>query len=179
MGHMRKVEEDQSNQLKRCYLPHHAVLKESSTTTKLRVVFDASCKTSNGISLNDALFVGPVIQRDLRAIILRCRTYQVMIVADIEKMFRQINIDPKDAPLQSILWRADENENLATYELSTVTYGTKPAPFLATRTLKQLASDERERYPLAAKAVEEDMYIDDLITGTDDVNTAIDLRRQM
>ncbi|XP_055633100.1 uncharacterized protein LOC129773511 [Toxorhynchites rutilus septentrionalis] len=178
MGHMRKVEEDQSNQLKRCYLPHHAILKESSTTTKLRIVFDASCKTSNGISLNDALFVGPVIQRDLRAILLRCRTYQVMIVADIEKMFRQINIDPKDAPLQSILWRADENENLATYELSTVTYGTKPAPFLATRTLKQLASDERERYPLAAKAVEEDMYIDDLITGTDDVNTAIELRRQ-
>ena len=43
------------------YMPMHAVKKEASTTTKLRVVFDASMKTSSGVSLNDVLMVGPTI----------------------------------------------------------------------------------------------------------------------
>ncbi|XP_062538645.1 uncharacterized protein LOC134206917 [Armigeres subalbatus] len=69
-----------------CYLPHHAVFKLDSTTTKLSVVFDASCKTSSGVSLNDALIVGPVIQDDLISITLRFRLLSVAIVADVEKM---------------------------------------------------------------------------------------------
>uniref|UniRef100_A0A1B0DP93 Peptidase aspartic putative domain-containing protein n=1 Tax=Phlebotomus papatasi TaxID=29031 RepID=A0A1B0DP93_PHLPP len=37
------------------YLPHHAVFKADSSTTKTRVVFDASCKTTSGVSLNQIL----------------------------------------------------------------------------------------------------------------------------
>lgn len=44
-----------------CYLPVHGVVKESSTTTKLRPVFDASTKTTSGASLNDTLLPGPFI----------------------------------------------------------------------------------------------------------------------
>ncbi|XP_055633439.1 uncharacterized protein LOC129773811 [Toxorhynchites rutilus septentrionalis] len=178
LGHMRKVEKV-SGEVQRCYLPHHPVVKEASTTTKLRVVFDASCKTSTGVSLNDGLLVGPVIQEDLRSIIIRCRTKQIMLVADVEKMFRQINVCPKDKSLQSILWRFSPDDEPETYELGTVTYGTQPAPFLATRTLKQLAMDEGSRFPLAARAVCEDVYMDDIITGTDEVMSAIELRIQL
>lgn len=46
------------------FIPHHAVLKASSSTTKLRVVFDASRKSSSGSSLNDILMIGPTIQDD-------------------------------------------------------------------------------------------------------------------
>lgn len=173
LGHMRKVEGDALNVSKRCYLPHHPVVKEASTTTKVRVVFDASCKT-----LNNTLLVGPVIQQDLRTIVLRSRTRQVMVVADAEKMYQQINMDEADIPLQSTLWRFETGEEVETYELTTVTYGTKPAPFLATRTLKQLAVDERERYPLAAQAVDEDIYMDDVISGADDIETAVELQKQ-
>lgn len=76
------------------YLPHHGVIKESSLTTKLRVVFDASCKSSSGISLNDALMVGPAIQQDLFSIVTRFRTHQYALSADITKMYRQIWVDP-------------------------------------------------------------------------------------
>jgi len=66
LGHMEQVEDDQINDKEeRYYLPHHVVFKEASTSTRLRVVFDASCKTSNGVSLNDILLKGPVLQDDL------------------------------------------------------------------------------------------------------------------
>ncbi|XP_062557788.1 uncharacterized protein LOC134222645 [Armigeres subalbatus] len=179
MGHMRKIDQATQATVQRCYLPHHSVVKEASTTTKVRVVFDASCKTASGVSLNDVLLVGPVIQEDLRSIILRSRTRQIMLVSDVEKMFRQINICEADRPLQCILWRSSPIEEVGAYELNTVTYGTKPAPFLATRTVKQLAQDEKTRFPLAARAAEEDVYMDDIITGADDVATAAILQRQL
>ncbi|XP_062713603.1 uncharacterized protein LOC134290470 [Aedes albopictus] len=179
LGHMRRVDVASDQETSRCYLPHHPVVKESSTTTKVRVVFDASCKTSTGVSLNDVLLVGPVIQDDLRAIILRSRTKQILMVADVEKMFRQIRIDQKDLPLQNILWRKDFNDRAETYELCTVTYGTKPAPYLATRTLQQLALDEHERFPMAARATMEDVYMDDVLTGEDEIETAKELRIQL
>ncbi|XP_058837430.1 uncharacterized protein LOC131693535 [Topomyia yanbarensis] len=179
LGHMSKVDNVSAGSVKRCYLPHHPVVKESSTTTKVRVVFDASCKTSSGVSLNDVLLVGPVIQEDLRSIILRSRTKQIMLVSDVEKMFRQINVSPQDRPLQCILWRATPTDKIDTYELNTVTYGTKPAPFLATRTIQQLAVDEENHFPLAARALTEDTYMDDVITGADEVDTALKLRKQL
>ncbi|XP_053697263.1 uncharacterized protein LOC128744354 [Sabethes cyaneus] len=179
LGHMRRVPDEDVTKIQRFYLPHHPVVKDSSSTTRVRVVFDASCKSSSGVSLNDALLAGPVVQEDLRSIILRCRTRLVLLVADVEKMFRQINIDKTDAPLQSILWRSTTDSPPATYELSTVTYGTKSAPFLATRTLKQLALDEGKRFPLAAAAVMKDFYVDDVITGTDDAEQAKELRCQL
>lgn len=50
------------------YLPHHAIFKDTSDTTKIRVLFDASCKSSNGKSLNDLIAVGPTVQDDLFSI---------------------------------------------------------------------------------------------------------------
>lgn len=178
LDHMRKIEGEPGTE-KRCFLPHHPVIKEASTTTKVRVVFDASCKTSTGLSLNDVLLAGPVIQQDLRAIIIRCCTMQILLVADAEKMFRQIFVHRIDRPFQSILWRSSPSEEVGIYELNTVTYGTRPAPFLATRTLQQLATDEGSRYPLAAKAIIEDTYMDDVITGCDNLEEAKELQVQL
>jgi len=85
LGHMEKINDSELNE-PGYYLPHHPVFKCTSLTTKLRVVFDASCKTSTGISLNDTLMVGPVLQPDLLYIILKFRVWQFVMVADIEKM---------------------------------------------------------------------------------------------
>ncbi|GFU33927.1 integrase catalytic domain-containing protein [Trichonephila clavipes] len=66
-----------------------------------------------------------------------------------------------DKKTKRILWRENMDEPIKTLELSTVTYGTTSAPFLATRTLKQLALDEAENFPLGSSVVMSDMYIDD------------------
>ena len=47
------------------YPPMHVVCKESSTTTKIRAVFDASAAASTGISLNSTLVVGPTVDPPL------------------------------------------------------------------------------------------------------------------
>jgi tRNA U34 2-thiouridine synthase MnmA/TrmU len=73
-------------------MPHHFVIKPDSTTTKLRVVFDTSAKTSIGLSLNDALKVGATVQQELFEIIVRFRKHQNAFTADIT-MYRQVRID--------------------------------------------------------------------------------------
>ncbi|XP_062708860.1 uncharacterized protein LOC134288330 [Aedes albopictus] len=169
LGHMKEVEGD-AEEVRRYFLPHHAVLKPDSTTTKLRVVFDASCQTSTGVSLNDALMVGPVVQDDLSSICLRFRTHRIAVNADIAKMYRMIRVQPQDYLLQSIKWRNDPSEPLRTYELTTVTYGTSSVPYLATKCLQRLAEDGKASHPVASEVIEKDFYVDDMLTGVDTVD---------
>lgn len=175
LKHMRLVEEkkdSQNNISTVSYLPHHAVTKLDSLTTKVRVVFDASAKSKTGLSLNDILAVGPTIQDDLFSIIVRFRTHNYVLSADITKMYRQILVDETQTPLQRILWRDNPNESIQTYELLTVTYGTSPAPYLATKCLQQLANIESNNFPLGAPIVLRDFYVDNLLTGASTIKDA-------
>ncbi|XP_017797085.1 PREDICTED: uncharacterized protein LOC108578295, partial [Habropoda laboriosa] len=161
------------------YLPHHAVRKESSATTKIQVVFDASAKGTTGISLNDALLTGPTIQDTLFSILLRFRSHTYVITADIEKMYRQIKVHHDDRKFQKILWRESMDKPIKTFELNTVTYGTASAPFLAVRCLRQLAEDESKDLPIAAKIFKGDFYVDDLLTGASSLEAAFEARDQI
>ncbi|XP_026671887.1 uncharacterized protein LOC113464700 [Ceratina calcarata] len=177
LGHMKQTINEIQNE--GFYLPHHAVLKLDSATTKLRVVFDASARSTSGFSLNDILLTGPTIQNTLFNIILRFRTHQYVFTADIEKMFRQIKVHSDDTKYQKILWRDSIDESVKAFNLETVTYGTACAPFLAVRTLKQLATDEEHLFPRAAKIFTRDFYVDDLLTGTSDFEDALQLRNEL
>lgn len=117
-------------------IPHHGILRESSTTTKLRVVFNASSPTTSGVSCNDIQMVGPTVQDDLLSILLRFRQHRCVLSADVEKMYRQIVVHPSDRHLQHVLWRDSYDEPIKKFVLNTVTYGTSSAPFLATRCLR-------------------------------------------
>ncbi|XP_068914687.1 uncharacterized protein [Tenebrio molitor] len=158
------------------FLPHHSVVKESSVSTKLRLVFDASAKTSNGVSLNDKLMVGPVVQQDLFAIITRFRLHNIVISADITKMYRQIQLDKEDRKYQRILWRRDPSHPVQVYELNTVTYGMASSSYLATRCIQQVALEEGSNNPEAQRSIMQDTYVDDLLTGAKTVREARALR---
>lgn len=164
LGHMREVTNTTSSKLP-YYMPHHAIIKPTSTSTKCRVVFDASMKSSSGVSLNNVLMVGPTVQSELLAILIRFRFHKIVMVADITKMYRQVQVQESDVHLQRILWRSSMEEEIKTYELTTVTYGTSSAPFLATRCLNQISIDISESHPVESEIVLKDFYVDDLMTG--------------
>ncbi|KAJ8708891.1 hypothetical protein PYW08_010273 [Mythimna loreyi] len=94
-------------------------------------------------------------------------------------MFRQIWVHPEDQPLQKIVWRDSPSQKIQEYQLTTVTYGTKAAPFLAMMTLRQLAVDERDKFPEAAKVIEESFYMDDLVHGTCCLSAAQQLQQDL
>ncbi|XP_033317511.1 uncharacterized protein LOC117215221 [Bombus bifarius] len=177
LGHMTKINTDHATD-HGYYLPHHGVIKESSDTTKLRVVFDGSASSTTGVSLNDALHTGPKLREDLRNILLRFRSFQYVLTGDIEKMYRQFILRPEDRPYQKILWRADSGE-IETYRLNTVTFGLSAAPYLAIRCLKQLAEDEGPRFPRAAQILRRDFYVDDALTGADTKDEALSVRNDL
>jgi hypothetical protein len=133
---MEPVTEGVTTPFQPVYIQHHAVIKESSSTTKLRVVFNASCQTRNGTTLNDHLLVGPKLQQDLPVIVARWRQWRYVYTADIAKMLRQILVEPTDADFQRTFWRLNLESPLRHYRLRTVN-GLAPAPYLAMRILQQ------------------------------------------
>lgn len=146
------------------FLCHHAVFKDSSESTKIRVVFDGSAPTSSGYSVNDILLVGPNMQDSLFSILIRARQYKYLLTGDVEKMYRQCLINRGgDRNLQLILWREDEKRPIKTLRLNTITYGMASSSYLSTRCLWQLGEECSD--PTIKQIIQHDFYIDDLITG--------------
>nr|XP_041632345.1 uncharacterized protein LOC121502707 [Drosophila kikkawai] len=142
----------------------NVLFKPESATTKVRVVFNASSPSSNGNSLNDILYPGPVLQSDLTLQILKWRTFKFVFNADITKMYRQILLSQEHTPFQRILFRNGQGD-ISDFELQTVTFGVNCAPFLALRTLQQLSDDVNAQYPRASHIISNYMYVDDVLAG--------------
>ncbi|XP_043947289.2 uncharacterized protein LOC122817906 [Drosophila biarmipes] len=174
LGHMREVPPEDVAAGNQFFLPHHPV-----PGRKLRVVFDGSFRDANGKALNDTLFTGPSIQRDLFSVCLRFRMYKYAFSADIVKMFRQIWVNERHRNYQKIVWIEDPSDPIKHFQLCTVTYGTSCAPFLAVRVLEQLAVDHRDEYPIASKILLEDFYVDDVLTGSNSEDELLRNRNEL
>lgn len=178
-GHMSLVPQKDFRFSSAYYIPHHAVFKEQTSSSKIRVVFDASLRDIQGVSLNDTLFVGPKLQRDIFALLLSFRIFSYVFVCDIKQMYRQINVHPEFWNFQRILWRFSPSEPLQEYFLRTVVYGVSSSPYLALRTLHELATQEEASFPRAAQAIRRQFYIDDGLIGSHDLESALSLQSEL
>lgn len=86
------------------YMPHREVIRETSTTTRLRVMFDVSSHDVGCTSVNDQLETGPKLHPDLLDIVIRFRMNTVILVADIQKAFLQIGINEADLDAHRFMW---------------------------------------------------------------------------
>lgn len=161
------------------YLPMHAVRKEQSTTTKIRAVFDASAKSSSGVSLNDTLLVGPTVHSSLIDVLLYFRTHRIALTTDVSKMYRAVELATADKDLHRFVWRSKPSDPLLDYRMTRVTFGVSASSFAANMSVKQNALDFEMEYPQAAEAVKTSFYVDDGLTGADSVDQAIQLQGQL
>ena len=161
------------------YLPMNAVFKASSTSTKIRVVFDASCKTSTDVSLNDILEAGPTLHPNLDQILIRFRQYKVALSGDIGKMYREVSLSQPDRQLHRFLWREQPDQLIRSYCMNRVTFGVTSSPYVAVRALQQTAADFSTPGSMASQHVYQSFYVDDLLAGADSKEEAITLYNEL
>ncbi|KAL0851644.1 hypothetical protein ABMA28_007416 [Loxostege sticticalis] len=159
------------------YIPHHAVTHPDKPMP--RIVLDASAVTHTGLSLNDVLHTGPNLLADLFLLLLDFRLFPVAMTADIKKMYLQIEVPHEHRKYLRILHRFNQNDLIRTFQFNRVPFGLKSSPFLAMRTVRQLAQDMRPHFPDAATVAESKLYMDDLVHSIADESSAIRLSREL
>lgn len=115
------------------YMPHRPVVKETSNSTKVRPVFDASASGYNGISLNDCLLKGPSLNPDLVEVMIRLRRWPIALTADVTKAFLQLCVKRRDRDVHCFLLR-DEDE-IKYMRFLRVPFGNTASPFLLNATI--------------------------------------------
>lgn len=101
---------------KEFYLPHKAIVRETATTTKLRVVYDAYARASNDSpSLNECLNSGPPPFNRLGDVLVRQRAYPVAVSGDIRQGFLEIKIREAERDALRFHWRSTEDEEISIY----------------------------------------------------------------
>ena len=114
------------------YLPHEEVVKEERSTTKLRIVFEACAK----MSLNDVLYKEPCLSADLYSLLLKFCVHPVVLTADIEKAYLQININEEHRDYLRFLWyRNLKEESIIRYRFTRVIFGVTSSQFLLNGTV--------------------------------------------
>ena len=177
-GYIRLIDHE-SEPGKGWHLPHFPIVKPSSTTTKTRIVFDASAKVE-GVSLNDAIHAGRELQGDLFEVLLRFRNESVALVWDITQMCLQIELPEHDRPYHRFLWRdLDQSAPPQIYEFNRVVFGINASPFLAQFVSQEHARQHAAHYPLAADVVLKSAYMDDGVTFFIDEDTGKETYHQL
>lgn len=88
------------------HLAHHAVVRRDKSTSKLRIVYDASAK-SRGPSLNECLYTGPKFGQSIFDIVIRFRLQRIALAGDIEKAFLMLSMNERDRESLRFLWVVD------------------------------------------------------------------------
>ncbi|XP_045023784.1 uncharacterized protein LOC123468396 [Daphnia magna] len=158
------------------YLPHHPVYRTDKATTKIRPVFDGAARSKYGPSLNDVLETGPNLNPDLLSVLMRFRMNQIAWIADIEKAFLNIALQPEDA--EAVRFYGQENRKNPTPISSRtngkgVPFGLSSSPFLLRVTINKHFLSVKSRFSTTVEQIEEQLYVDDYLGGADNVPTAI------
>ena len=157
------------------YLPHHAVIRTDKSTTKLRIVYDASARADGSPSLNECLHVGPKFNQKLLDILIRFQAHCVAVTADIEKAFLVVSIEENDRDALRFLWVHNVQENpprIRPLRFTRVVFGVSSSPFLLNATIRHHLEQYRKSHPDLIQHLLDSFYVDDLTTGADSEEAA-------
>ena len=180
-GYSRELTEEEIDEIDKgesYFIPHHAVIKESRESTKVRIVFNASDPDKNGNSLNSCLLPGPGLHPDIGGVLIRFRAHEVALSGDIEKMFLQTKVNPACYRYQQYLWRdCEQSVEPRRYVMTRLMFGISSSPFCAIATTQEHARMEAmvQQYPEVCARVKDSLYVDDLHVGGDSNESVVKL----
>ena len=176
---MKVNSDDKKPEKVRC-LPHHAVYREDKASKKTRIVFNGSCHDGNEVSLNDCVLPGPALQKNLVSVLLRFQSHPIAIMTDVRKMFLQIKLAKEDQDVHHYLWRDMKADVTPTiFKMTRLTFGINSSPFLVISTAQSHAKESKVNFPEASEAVENDMYVDDVLTSAENESNPITLQKSL
>ncbi|KAK5928662.1 hypothetical protein CgunFtcFv8_013710 [Champsocephalus gunnari] len=154
---------------------HHGVYHPKKK--KIRVVFDCAA-TFQGTSLNAQLLQGPDLTSTLVGVMTRFRKEPVVLMADIEAMFHQVQVPAEDSDLLRFLWwpNGDHHQNFEEHRMVAHLFGATSSPSCASFALRKCAEDHREQFsPKVINTVLHNFYVDDCLTSVVSEEEAVEL----
>ncbi|GFU03201.1 uncharacterized protein TNCV_2720971 [Trichonephila clavipes] len=166
------------------YLPHQAVFSQEGLTTKMRIVFDASSHEDGQPSLNDCIWSGGNLNPNIFHLISYFRLNTIAITADIERAFLQISLRDEDRDAVRFLFpdiRSNQTDpyKFQVYRFKRVMFGVNVSPFLLSATIKHHIENYREQYQAATEMLDTCLYVDDVISGADDISQALKVSKDV
>ena len=149
-------------------------IKHEKETTKLRVVYDASAK-STGSSLNECLHNGPKFNQKIFNILLRFHLHKNTIVANIQKAFLMISVNEQNRDILRLLWVKDihqEPPEIQLLRFTRVVFGVASSPFLLNTTISYHLEGYKTSHEGVIQKLQSPIYVDDVISGTKDQEAA-------
>ena len=160
------------------FLPHSPVIRPSAETTKVRIVFDAAAKDPHSRSLNDFLEKGTSSIPQIPVLLFAFRFHKIGLLADLEKAFLQIRIDPTDRDALRFLWLDSplmESSNIKCFRYTSLVFGLSCSPSILESVIKTHLEKFKKDHPSLMDKVGSDMYVDNLVTGCSSVEEGKDL----
>ena len=174
-GIIEKVGIDNYKDSNAHFLCHFGVVRNDRQTTKLRVVFDGSAKSDTSLSLNDRLDSGVNHMPLLFDTIVRFQMHPVVLIADIEKAFLQVQINPNDRDVLRFLWFDDVTKDkpiVVQYRYCRLVFGLTCSPAILAETIKYHVSQFRSTYPEVVGHLNR-LYCDDFSCGAGSAEEAL------
>ena len=134
------------------YMPHKPVVREETTTTKVRVVFSASAKPHPlANSVNECMYTDPPLQP--------------LLLADRKKAFLQIEIKEEDRDAFRFVFNINGREEHLRF--ARVPFGAEASPFMLGATLQHHFNQQSLAYEKTIESLRENTYVNNLKTGSD------------
>ena len=130
------------------------------------------------LTLQVSMNTGPSLLPTVIDILLRFRFHRVALVADIEKAFHMLRISEQDKDSLRFLWVNDpysEDPELLVFRFLPVIFGLNCSPFILGASLNHHIRKYELEDPTFVRALLESLYVDDMISGDNEVNSAFEL----
>jgi len=175
-GILEEIPASEIGQSDHVFVPHRPVVKEESSTTKVRVVLNCSMKVRDSFSLNEAAYSGIDLVNNLFQLLIKIRADDYLVLSDIRAAFLMIKLNlDSDKNKFTILWQ-DRTGRLIYYRYTSIVFGFTSSPFILQYVIRHhLQKFESDK---CFEILKNGMYVDNLFYTGNDTNELLNLYRQ-